>query len=203
MQQSDPAPFFVTPAAGLLSRCVARGALSQEEIDSASSATGSAFSSRVQQAEERIKAKRELDQLKHQMDLLKLDKLLADVTHPFYLSARFQSVQCFCSHLQDIVKNQTQLRLRLLRPLDRTHLTVHADLHRFVVEVVKLLKDFVKTLDEKVATVRKSPENSERLEQLNLALSQLLLLVAEVSTLSEQTETWKDVRNSVLSDSSG
>ncbi|XP_072320359.1 HAUS augmin-like complex subunit 2 isoform X2 [Eucyclogobius newberryi] len=201
MLHRDLSMFSVTPAASVLSRCVSRGAMGQEEIDSALSDVSPAFSSHLFRTEERIRAQRDLDQL--QMDLLQLDKLNADVTHPFHLICHFQHLQSFSSHLHNVLRDQTLLRQRLLRPLGRTHLPAPAHLHRFVVDLVRLFLDLIETLEQKIWLVRSSPSAPERLSEMNSSLSLLLSLVAEVQTLSNQILTWKEVRSSVLSDSSG
>ncbi|KAJ0063181.1 hypothetical protein NL108_013350 [Boleophthalmus pectinirostris] len=202
MLQRELTTFSVTPAASVLSRCVSRGALRQEEIDSALVDASPTFSSHLSRAEERFRTQRELDQLQLQMELLQMEKLNADVTHPFHLMHQFERLQRFSSHLQDVLRDQTRLRQRLLRPLGQTYLPVPAHLHRFVVEVVRMFLDFIETLEQKILCVRSSPSAPERLTEMNSSLSQLLSLVAEVQTLSDQILTWKEVRSSVLSDSS-
>ncbi|XP_041810311.1 HAUS augmin-like complex subunit 2 [Chelmon rostratus] len=203
MHQWDLSPFSVTPAASLLSRCVSRGVLSQEEIDSASSRLSPAFSSHLHEAEQRIRTKRQLDKLQLEMELLKMEKESADVTHRFYLTQRFQSLQVFCGHLQDLLKDQNSLRQRLARPLGRTDLPVQAHLHRFVVDVVKMLLDFIETLEEKLISARCASTARDHLAQLNTSLAQLLAHVAEVDSLSNQVLRWKEVHSSSsLSDSS-
>lgn len=82
----DLCPFSVTPAASLLARCVSRGAVTQEQIDSISSSQGPVFSSHLQEAEQRIRAQRQLDEMRLQVELLQVEKQSADVTHKFYLS---------------------------------------------------------------------------------------------------------------------
>ncbi|KAM8737787.1 HAUS augmin-like complex subunit 2 isoform 1-T2 [Acanthopagrus schlegelii] len=203
MLQWDLSPFTVTPAASLLSRCVSRGALSQEDIDSASSRLSPAFSSHMHKAEQRIRTQRQLDKLQLQMELLKMEKRSADVTHTFYLTQRFHMLQMFCDHLQDLLKDQNSLRQRLMKPLGRTNLPVQAHLHRFVVDVMKMLLDFIETLEEKMMSVRCSDTTRDQLSQLNTSLAQLLSHVADVEGLSNQVLRWKDVRSScMLSDRS-
>ncbi|KAK7879637.1 hypothetical protein WMY93_033652 [Mugilogobius chulae] len=133
---------------------LSRGALGQDEIDSALSDVSPAFSCHLTRAEERIRAQRELDQLQLQMDLLQLDKL----------------------------------KLRRDSPVSP----------RFVVDLVRSLFDFLETLEQKISFVRSSPTAPERLTEMSSALSQMLSLVAEVQTLSNQILTWKEVRSSVL-----
>ncbi|KAK9534310.1 hypothetical protein VZT92_009360 [Zoarces viviparus] len=185
MLQWDLSPFSVTPAVSLLSRCVSRDVLSQEEIDSASSRLSPAFSSHLHEVEQRIRTQRQLDQLQLQTELLLAEKKNADVTHCFYLTRRFRMLQIFCGHLQDLLKDQNGLRQRLMRPLGRTNLPVQAHMHRFVVDLVKVLLDFIETLEEKLKSVRCSPSTGDHLAQLNSSLSQLLSHVSEVESLSD------------------
>ncbi|CAK6980493.1 HAUS augmin-like complex subunit 2 [Scomber scombrus] len=194
--------FSVSPAAVLLSRCVSRGVVSQEQIDSASCSQSSAFSSHLHEAEQRIRAQRQLDEVRLQVELLQVEKQSADVTHRFYLTGRLQMLQVFCGHLQDVLKENSSLRQRLMRPLGRTNLPVQAHLHRCVVEVVQMMFDFIKTLEEKMNIIRNFPTARNQLSQLNSSLSQLISQVAEVETLSNQVLQWKEVRSSLLSDSS-
>ncbi|KAI9537780.1 hypothetical protein NQZ68_022442 [Dissostichus eleginoides] len=202
MHQWDLSPFSVTPAASLLARCVSKDILSQGEIDSASSRLSPVFSNQLREAEQRIRTQRQLDQLQLEMDLLKMEKKSADVTNSFYLSRRFQMLQMFCGHLQDLLKEQNSLRQRLMKPLGRTNLPVQAHLQRFVVDVVKMLLDFIQTLEEKLTSVRCSPSAIDRLAQLNTSLAQLLAHVADVESLSNQVLQRKEAHSSKQSDSS-
>ncbi|KAI3367373.1 hypothetical protein L3Q82_026190, partial [Scortum barcoo] len=174
----------------------------QEEIDSASSRLSPAFSSHLHDAEQRIRMRRHLEELQLQTELLKMEKESANVTHRFYLTRRFQMLQMFCGHLQELLKDQISLRQRLMTPLGRTNLPVQAHLHRFVVEAVRMLLDFIETLEEKMNSVRCSLTARDCLAQLNTSLSQLLAQVAEVESLSNQVLQWKDICGSKLSERS-
>uniref|UniRef100_UPI003AB0A9D2 HAUS augmin-like complex subunit 2 n=1 Tax=Centroberyx gerrardi TaxID=166262 RepID=UPI003AB0A9D2 len=197
----DLCVFSVSPAASLLVRCVSRGALSQEEIDSASGQS-SAFSPQLLQAEQQIQTRRRLDELQLQMELLQAEKESADITHPLYLSGRFQVLQRFSSHLQQVLQEQVVLRQRLMRPLAGSSLPLQAELHRCVCEAVKLLLDFIGNLEEKLSAVRSRPAGAAHLDRLNASLAQLLAQVVEVENLSYQVLQWKEVRSSLLTDSS-
>ncbi|XP_018544306.1 HAUS augmin-like complex subunit 2 [Lates calcarifer] len=202
MHQWDLSPFSVTPAAALLSRCVSGGVVSQEDIDSASSRLCPAFSSHLQETEQRVRRLRQLDELQLQVELLQVEKESADITHTFHLTQRFQMLQMFCGHLQDLLKDQNSLRQRLMRPLGRTNLPVQAHLHRSVVEVVKMLLDFIETLEEKLDSVQSCTTTRDRISQLNTSLAQLLSQVAEVQSLSNQVLQWREVGSSLLAESS-
>ncbi|XP_061781136.1 HAUS augmin-like complex subunit 2 [Nerophis lumbriciformis] len=201
MPQEGVSPFTVTSAASLVSKCVSSGAVTQEELNSAYSQPNSAFSSQLRDAEQRIRMQKELDQLQLEAELLRVEKLSADVTHPACLATRFQTLQMFCTHLQDVLKDQNRLRHRLMRPPARTSLPVRAHLHRSVVNVVHALLDFVERLDEKTSAVARRPAVAGDLARLNSSLAQLLALVAEAETLANQLLQWKDIHSSLMSDS--
>uniref|UniRef100_A0A3B4V4Q7 HAUS augmin like complex subunit 2 n=1 Tax=Seriola dumerili TaxID=41447 RepID=A0A3B4V4Q7_SERDU len=183
MHQWDVSLFSVTPAAALLSRCVSRGAVSQ-----------------VSKISSHVSCR--LLQVQLEVELLKEEKKSADVTHTFHLTRRFHMLQMFCGHLQELLKDQNSLRQRLMRPLGRTNLPVQAHLHRSVVEVVKMLLDFIETLEEKLDSVHSCTTTRDRLTQLNTSLAQLLAQVAEVQSLSNQVLQWKEVVSSLQSDTS-
>nr|XP_057946940.1 HAUS augmin-like complex subunit 2 [Doryrhamphus excisus] len=201
MPQWGVSPFTVTSSARLVSKCVSSGAISQEELGSAYSQTSSIFSSQLHEAEQRMRMEKELDQLELEVELLKVEKMSADVTHPACLAARFHTLQTFCAHLQDVLKDQNRLKQRLMKPLGRTNLPVRAHLHRFLVDVVNMLLDFVERLDEKTSVVRRRAAVTDDVAQLNSSLDQLFLLVVEVETLASQLLQWKEVHSSLMSDS--
>uniref|UniRef100_H3C2E4 HAUS augmin like complex subunit 2 n=1 Tax=Tetraodon nigroviridis TaxID=99883 RepID=H3C2E4_TETNG len=192
MRHWELCPFSVTPAAAVLSRCVSRGALAQELLDSASTGLRPTFSPQLQEAEERIRMQKHLDELRLKVELLNLEKKSADVTHKFHLARRFQVLQMLCTHLQNVLKNQSSLRQRLMRPLGRTNLPIQAHLHRFVVDLVDMLPNFIRKLEEMVASLRRSPTAEEHLAQLDTSLAQLLARVVEVEDLSDQVLRWQD-----------
>lgn len=185
-------PFSVTPAAAVLSRCVSRGALTQELLDSASTGLRPTFSPQLQEAEQRIRMQKQLDELQLKVELLNLEKKSADVTHRFHLTRRFQVLQMLCTHLQNVLKNQSNLRQRLMKPLGRTNLPIQAELHRFVVDLVTMLPNFIEKLEEMVTSLRCSPTAGERLAQLDTSLAQLLARVVEVEGLSDQVLCWQE-----------
>ncbi|KAG7233325.1 hypothetical protein INR49_007216 [Caranx melampygus] len=102
--------------------------------------TEPAFSCHLNEAVQRVRVQRQLDQVQLEAELLQVEKQSADVTHTFHLCRRFQMLQMFCGHLQELLKDQNSLRQRLMRPLGRTNLPIQAHLHRSVVEVVQMLR---------------------------------------------------------------
>lgn len=137
-----------------------------------------------------------------EMEMLRAEKRSADVTHHVHLARRFQSMQMFCVHLQDLLKEQNNLRQKLMKPLGQTYLSVHAHLHRSLVDSLQMLLSFMDTLEETLTSVRNIPTAGERLAQLDSSLVQILAQVARVENLTNQVLQWKEVRSSVLSDSS-
>uniref|UniRef100_A0A4W5P7V8 HAUS augmin like complex subunit 2 n=1 Tax=Hucho hucho TaxID=62062 RepID=A0A4W5P7V8_9TELE len=175
------APYSVTPVASLLTRCVASGVLSQEDVDSVPREP-CVFSPHLLEAEQLITMERELDKINLEMELLKLEKESADVTHKFYLSKRFTSLQQFTSHLQDVLREQASLRRRLMKPL----------LYLFELMVV----DFIENLEAKISTVRTIPTIEDSMSNLNNGIAQLLAQVTEVERLSKQVLQWRSHNSS-------
>ncbi|KAI4900397.1 hypothetical protein NFI96_017775, partial [Prochilodus magdalenae] len=181
----DPNPYSVTPAAKVLARCVTSGTMSQEELD-ALPREAEVFSSRLLEAEQLNRIKHEVDQVSLDLELLKLEKNSADVTHTCYLSQRFASLQQFTSHLQDVLREQTNLRQRLMKPLCQQNLPIQADLHRYVVELMGMVVDFIENLEMKIKMVHSIPTADDSLTNLNNAMTQLLAQVTEVESLTKQ-----------------
>uniref|UniRef100_A0A8D2ZL21 HAUS augmin-like complex, subunit 2 n=1 Tax=Scophthalmus maximus TaxID=52904 RepID=A0A8D2ZL21_SCOMX len=161
--QRDLSVFSVTPAASLLSRCVSRGALSQ--VRDFSARQSPAFSSHLQEAEQRIRTQRQLDEV--HVSLKSHPVYLSDIHVVSWLSHDSACMlQMFCDHLQQLLKEQNRLRQRLMTPLGRTNLPVQAHLHRSVVEVVNVLLDFIDTLEEKLDSVHSCTTTRDRITQL-------------------------------------
>ncbi|CAL8283242.1 unnamed protein product [Lota lota] len=190
----DLTPFSITPAARMLSGCVAKGIVTQEELDSAPRESH-AFSPRLQAADQQIRAKRELAQLRLETELMSLEKETADVTHKFYLTRRFKDIQVFAGHLQDLLKVQSSLRQRLMKPFCQTSLPVEAHLHRYVVDLIGMVLDFIENLERHMTTVRTLPSLPDNVAKLNSGLAQLLAQVSEVEQLSQQVLQWKDLHH--------
>lgn len=195
MNPWDFAQYSVTPVASLLTRCVASGVFSQEDVDSVPREPH-VFSPHLLEAEQHITMERELDKINLEMELLKLEKESADVTHKFYLSQRFTSLQQFTSHLHDVLREQASLRRRLMKPLCQTNLPVEADLHRYVVEVMRMVVDFIENLEAKISTVRSIPTIDDSMSNLNNGVAQLLAQVTEVERLSKQILQWRSQNSS-------
>ncbi|TRY55388.1 hypothetical protein DNTS_034409 [Danionella cerebrum] len=153
MNPSDRVTSTVTPAARILARCVAAGTMTQSEID-AVPREPEIFSSSLLDVERLNRIRQELDQGNLDVELLKLERECADVTHSYYLSQKFDSLQQFSSHLQEVLREKTVLLERLTKPLCQKNLPVQADDHRYVVELMRMVVEFIENLDMKVETFR-------------------------------------------------
>uniref|UniRef100_I3K130 HAUS augmin-like complex, subunit 2 n=1 Tax=Oreochromis niloticus TaxID=8128 RepID=I3K130_ORENI len=127
-----------------------------------------------------------LMQMRLRLELLQVDEQSADVAHSFHLGeSRFQMLQMLGDHMQELLREQNSLRQRLMRPLAHTNLPVHAHLHRFVVESLNLMMDFIETLEEKLSSAHSRTTDSSH--------AQLLMQASEMETLSSQILQWKSV----------
>ncbi|XP_043118786.1 HAUS augmin-like complex subunit 2 [Puntigrus tetrazona] len=185
MNPWDPVTYTVTPAAKILARCVTSGTMTQEELD-ALPRDSEVFSTALLETEQLNRIRRDLDQANLDLELLKLDRDSADVTHTHYLSQRFASLQQFTSHLQEVLREQTVLRERLTKPLCQQNLPVHADLHRYVVELMGMVAEFIQNLKVKIKMIQAIPKTDRYLSSLNSAITQLLAQGTEVENLYKQ-----------------
>ncbi|KAI5616832.1 HAUS augmin-like complex subunit 2, partial [Silurus asotus] len=178
-------PHPVTAAARILSRCVASGTMSQKELDNITREPD-IFSPRLLEIEQINQIKHEIDQVSLDLEMLRLEKSSADVTHSYYLSQRFASMQQFTSHLQEVLREQTSLRQRLMKPLCQQNLPIQADLHRYVVTLMAMVVEFIETLEMKMKRIQSIPSADESLCNLNNGMIQLLAQVTEVESLTKQ-----------------
>ncbi|XDV43382.1 hypothetical protein PO909_011869 [Leuciscus waleckii] len=185
MNPWDPITYTVTPAAKILARCVTSGTMTQEELN-AIPRDSEVFSSYLLEAEQLSRIRHDLDQTNLDLELLKLERNGADVTHGHYLSQRFASLQQFTSHLQEVLREQTVLRERLTKPLCQQNLPIQADLHRYVVELMGMVVEFIQNLEMKIEMVRAIPNSDSYLSNLNNGRTQLLAQVTEVENLYKQ-----------------
>ncbi|XP_051723553.1 HAUS augmin-like complex subunit 2 [Ctenopharyngodon idella] len=185
MNPWDPITYTVTPAAKILARCVTSGTMTQEELD-AVPRESEVFSSSLLEAEQLSRIRHDLDQTNLDLELLRLERDGADVTHSHYLSQRFASLQQFTSHLQEVLREQTVLRERLTKPLCQQNLPIPADLHRYVVELMGMVVEFIQNLEVKIKMVRAIPNTESYLSNLNNGRTQLLAQVTEVENLYKQ-----------------
>ncbi|XP_026141788.1 HAUS augmin-like complex subunit 2 isoform X2 [Carassius auratus] len=177
MNPWDPITYTVTPAAKILARCVTSGTMTQDS---------EVFSTSLLEAEQLNRIRRDLDQANLELELLKLERDSADVTHTHYLSQRYASLQQFTSHLQEVLREQTVLRERLTKPLCQQNLPIHADLHRYVVELMGMVVEFIQNLEVKIKMVHAIPKTDSYRSNLNSAITQLLAQVTEVENLYRQ-----------------
>ncbi|KAG5857170.1 HAUS augmin-like complex subunit 2 [Anguilla rostrata] len=194
MNPWDPVPYSVTPAAQVLARCVASGVLAQRDLDAVPRDTN-VFSPRLIVAEQVADLKRQFDVKNLEMELLKLEKESADVTHSFFLSQRFAALQQFTSHLQEVLREQASLRQRLMKPLCLQNLPIEANLHRYVVELIGMVMDLIENMESKVKITRSFPSLGPTMTSLDNAVAQLLTQVAEVEELAGQVLQWKDLQH--------
>uniref|UniRef100_A0AAY4BTE1 HAUS augmin-like complex subunit 2 n=1 Tax=Denticeps clupeoides TaxID=299321 RepID=A0AAY4BTE1_9TELE len=172
----EAGPYAVTPAAKILARCVSSGAVDQEHLDSLPR-DSRVFSSRLDDAVTLSGTRREIQQVRNRSD-------------PF--GQRFEALQKFCSHLQDVLREQARLKQRLMKPLCQQNLPIQADLHRYVVELTGMAVEFIGNLEDKMKTVQLIPNTGESMNNLNTATTQLLVQVMEVEKLSKQILQWRD-----------
>ncbi|TSQ46659.1 HAUS augmin-like complex subunit 2 [Bagarius yarrelli] len=107
---------------------------------------------------------------------------------------RFASLEQFTSHLQEVLREQTSLRQRLMKPLCQQSLYIQCYKrksasvihHRYVVTLISMVIEFIQTLEMKMKMVQSIPVADESLHNLNNGMTQLLAQVTEVEILTKQ-----------------
>ncbi|XP_077477559.1 HAUS augmin-like complex subunit 2 isoform X2 [Stigmatopora argus] len=162
----------------------------KDEGEPAHSSGGAVFSPGFYEAERRIRMRKELIELELETELLRQEKMDADVTHPRRLATRLAALQSFCAHLRDLLEAQELLAGQLQRPASHENLPVPPQLRSYVIEAVHLAKDFVETLDEKRNAVLKSGHVAQDLDQLDESATRLTAQSREVVNLAKRLHQW-------------
>ncbi|XP_029973048.1 HAUS augmin-like complex subunit 2 isoform X2 [Salarias fasciatus] len=171
-------------AAGqLLSNCVSEGVVTEEEV---ASLQDSVLSSHLYETDKHVKATQELDQLRLQVELLRLEQKSADVAHRFHLIRRFQEIQMFNEHLQQVLKNHKKLRERLMQPVTGNKLPIPSHLHRSVVEVFDLMLEFIVNLEDKLSSTHAQESINEHQSLLYRSVDQLSFIGVQTENLANQ-----------------
>ncbi|XP_072221256.1 HAUS augmin-like complex subunit 2 isoform X2 [Leuresthes tenuis] len=135
-------------------------------------------------------------QFQLQLELLKVDEQSADIGHVFHLAQKNEKLQMLGGHLMGLLREQKSLRLRLMRPLAHTNLPVLAHMHRFVVNAIRLMMDFIESLEEKLRSAHNQSSTTDGLVLLDTSHVLLLSLAAEGETLSNKILQWRTVGSS-------
>ncbi|KAG5266896.1 hypothetical protein AALO_G00237500 [Alosa alosa] len=185
----------------LLESYITSGFLTQEEIDGVRKQD--VFSSNLYNVVKLNEIQRESDERAFQLELLKLDKEFADVSHNHYLNPRIDDLQKFNSHLQRLLQEHISLKKRLMNPRADQSLPIHADMHKDVVELISMVTDFIENLDLKIKTVQSIPNTQEDINKLNMGMAQLLTLVKEVESLHQQVLQWREKHQGTSTEKQG
>ncbi|XP_052580241.1 HAUS augmin-like complex subunit 2 isoform X1 [Peromyscus californicus insignis] len=189
-------PASAPSAAGLLlNHWVASGIVTEEMLD-ISKKTAPCFVnfSRLQQISD-IQA--EISQNNLEIELLKLEKDTADLTHPSYLAEKCDTLQSMSNHLETVLKEKRAVRQRLLKPTCQENLPVEALYHRDMVHLLELAVTFIEKLETHLETIRNIPHLDENLKQMSKALAKMDILVNETEELAENILRWREQQKEI------
>ncbi|KAE8587198.1 hypothetical protein XENTR_v10021889 [Xenopus tropicalis] len=122
------APLQPSAASLLLEKCLTAGVLSQNALDQAQ--LEAPCFSHVEELQRITEIKAEINQKSLELELLKLEKETADITHPLYLEQKYQALQAMNSHLEAVLREKRTLRQRLAQPVCQENLPIEASYHR-------------------------------------------------------------------------
>ncbi|XP_020649407.1 HAUS augmin-like complex subunit 2 isoform X3 [Pogona vitticeps] len=135
-------------------------------------------------------------------EILQMEKDTADITHPFYLTQKCQSLQAMNRHLEAVLKDKRSLRQRLVKPLCQESLPIEAVFHRYAVELLTMAVAFIEKLETHLATVRSIPQIPLTVKNMDSALAKIDLLVSETEELAEQILQWREKQKRIFIDHS-
>ncbi|XP_040187862.1 HAUS augmin-like complex subunit 2 [Rana temporaria] len=183
-------PVQSTAASSLIERCLGAGVLTEDMLDPTQEETS--YFSRVDEMERISALKAEIREKNLELEMLKLEKVTADITHPLFLSQKCEALQRLNSHLEGVLREKRSLRQRLAKPLCQENLPIEASYHRFVAELLPLTIKFIENLEFFVQTIRKIPEIPECSKNLDTALVRMESLEADLEELTEQILKWRE-----------
>ncbi|KAM5129654.1 HAUS augmin-like complex subunit 2 isoform 2-T2 [Mantella aurantiaca] len=154
--------------------------------------------SRVDELEKISALKAEIREKSLELELLRLDKEAADITHPFFLSQKCEALQKLNSHLEAVLREKRSLRQRLAKPLCQENLPIEAAYHRFAAEFLPLAVKSIENLEFYMQTIRKIPQIPDCAKNLDMALVRMESLEADLEELTDQILTWREKQNNLL-----
>ncbi|XP_052580242.1 HAUS augmin-like complex subunit 2 isoform X2 [Peromyscus californicus insignis] len=139
----------------------------------------------------------EISQNNLEIELLKLEKDTADLTHPSYLAEKCDTLQSMSNHLETVLKEKRAVRQRLLKPTCQENLPVEALYHRDMVHLLELAVTFIEKLETHLETIRNIPHLDENLKQMSKALAKMDILVNETEELAENILRWREQQKEI------
>ncbi|KAJ6667317.1 hypothetical protein lerEdw1_017295 [Lerista edwardsae] len=201
MAASNPwDPVQPTAAGTMLAHCLSTGVVSQEILDIFGKPAPCFVE--LSEAEKIANIQTQLSQVTLDTEILQMEKDTADITHPFYLTQKSQTLQVMNRHLEALLKEKKALRQRLAKPLCQESLPIEAVFHRYAVEVLALAVTFIEKLETHLTTVRSIPQIPLTMKNMDSALAKMDLLVTGTEKLAEQILQWRAKQKDLFSDSS-
>nr|XP_020649406.1 HAUS augmin-like complex subunit 2 isoform X1 [Pogona vitticeps] len=192
----------VQPSAArlMLERCLSAGVLSQDTLNICGKPPPCFV--HFSEVEQIADLQAEINEINLETEILQMEKDTADITHPFYLTQKCQSLQAMNRHLEAVLKDKRSLRQRLVKPLCQESLPIEAVFHRYAVELLTMAVAFIEKLETHLATVRSIPQIPLTVKNMDSALAKIDLLVSETEELAEQILQWREKQKRIFIDHS-
>ncbi|NP_001085195.1 HAUS augmin like complex subunit 2 L homeolog [Xenopus laevis] len=191
MMAANPwSPVQPSAASLLLEKCLAAGVLSQNALDQAQ--LEAPCFSHAEELQRITEIKAEINQKSLELELLRLEKETADITHPLYLGQKHQALQAMNSHLEAVLREKRSLRQRLAQPVCQENLPIEASYHRFTAELLPLAVNFIEKLEIYIKTIQTIPKIPDCASNMDNALMRMESLEAEMEEVTEQILTWRE-----------
>ncbi|XP_062350917.1 HAUS augmin-like complex subunit 2 [Cinclus cinclus] len=201
-EQGGGAPWPSQPGersavAALLERCVAAGAVSQETLDL--TCRRMPCFPKFSEMEEIVNMEAEINEIKLKTEIMQLENETADITHHFYLGKKCEILQDMNRHLEAILKENRNLRKRLMKHRCQESLPIEATFHKCIVELLTEAVTFIEKLESHLQSVRSVPQIPDMVNNMDTTLSKTEVLMIELEELTQQILKWKEVQKEVYS----
>eukprot|EP00062_Callorhinchus_milii_P020135 gi/632975443/ref/XP_007904232.1/ PREDICTED: HAUS augmin-like complex subunit 2 [Callorhinchus milii] len=194
MEAVNPwAPGAQNPAAAFLQRSLTSGTLSQSALAvSHGDCEGSVpFVQRFRFMDAASSTRARIEQMSLETQVLELQEATALITHPSCLTMKRDELQRMNRHLEAVLRQEVELRQRLVRPLCGQSLPVEAPYHRYVVEILPMMTSVIEEVESHLKALSMASQIQQKTEHVEgLATSEVSVLL-EVKALADLVLKWR------------
>ncbi|XP_063047726.1 HAUS augmin-like complex subunit 2 isoform X2 [Engraulis encrasicolus] len=168
------------------------GLVTQEEIDALQD--HSVFSANLYNLVELNEIQHENDESTLQFELLQMDKGYADIAADYYLNPTIDELQRINTHLETILREQNNLKKRLMQVqhVKGKGLPVHANTHKYLVELVESMAGLLKDCEAFVKAVMSIPCMEKCMNELSMVIDNFQSNAKDMKQLHLQVMQWRD-----------
>ncbi|NXR25140.1 HAUS2 protein, partial [Cinclus mexicanus] len=117
----------------------------------------------------------------------------------YFIGKKCEILQDMNRHLEAILKENRNLRKRLMKHRCQESLPIEATFHKCIVELLTEAVTFIEKLESHLQSVRSVPQIPDMVNNMDATLSKTEVLMIELEELTQQILKWKEVQKEVYS----